>query len=287
MAEASAEILEKINRYTRRPLTAEEVYLFDVKLCDNEVDRDGERFSIEALRQLQALFVGKTGIFDHNPTGENQTARLYDTALVEEPDRQTAAGESYVWLRGSAYTLATPKNADLIAEIDGGIKKEVSIACFARRRTCSICGKDRTEGCTHVPGQWYGNALCHTILSEIEDAYEWSFVAIPAQREAGVTKRYASTTPLEKQVSVLEAQLEAQEKTLQQAEDALRKEVIRLQTVTGSPVQWDVQSMDLAHLLEAEAALRQKQSGLCAQLLHPPGKATDNDAYCMRGGTAP
>lgn len=69
--------LEQLNRFTRRTLTQEEVFLFDVRLCDNEIDRDGERFSLEALEQLKALFVGKTGIFDHDPKGENQTARIY------------------------------------------------------------------------------------------------------------------------------------------------------------------------------------------------------------------
>ena len=40
--------LEQLNRFTRRTLTQEEVFLFDVRLCDNEIDRDGERFSLEA-----------------------------------------------------------------------------------------------------------------------------------------------------------------------------------------------------------------------------------------------
>ena len=39
-----AEELAEINRFTRTPLTAEEVYCFAVRLCDNEVDRDFERF---------------------------------------------------------------------------------------------------------------------------------------------------------------------------------------------------------------------------------------------------
>ena len=41
--------MEKINRYTRRPYSPEEVYTFSLVLCDNEVDRDFERFSREAL----------------------------------------------------------------------------------------------------------------------------------------------------------------------------------------------------------------------------------------------
>ena len=49
----------KINRYTRRAYTPEEVYAFSLVLCDNEVDRDWERFSLEALEGLRELFPGK------------------------------------------------------------------------------------------------------------------------------------------------------------------------------------------------------------------------------------
>ena len=38
------EELAIINRFTKRALKEDEVYTFAVRLCDNEVDRDGERF---------------------------------------------------------------------------------------------------------------------------------------------------------------------------------------------------------------------------------------------------
>ena len=45
-----AEQLEKINRQAKSPLKAEEVYVFSVRLCDDQPDRDHERFSTEALK---------------------------------------------------------------------------------------------------------------------------------------------------------------------------------------------------------------------------------------------
>ena len=48
----TAEELALIGRYTRRELAPEEVYTFPVLLCDNEIDREGERFSIPALEKL-------------------------------------------------------------------------------------------------------------------------------------------------------------------------------------------------------------------------------------------
>ena len=61
--------MEKINRFTRKELTEDDVYCFSVILCDNEIDRDCEKFSVEALKELAGLFIGKTGIFNHDPKG--------------------------------------------------------------------------------------------------------------------------------------------------------------------------------------------------------------------------
>ena len=61
--------------------------------------------------------------------------------------------------------------------------------------TCSICGKDmKKHGCKHIKGTYYGKKLCHGILNEAKDAYEWSFVAVPAQKNAGVTKAFDTKT---------------------------------------------------------------------------------------------
>lgn len=190
-ATPAPEALEAIGQYSRRPLTPEEVYTFSLILCDNEVDRDGERFAIPALEQLAGLFVGKTGIFDHDPKGSNQTARIYSCRVDRDPARMTTAGEGYCALRAEAYMVRSPKNADLILEIDAGIKKEVSIGCAMGRSVCSVCGEEK-GGCSHRPGYRYRiggeERRCHYILHDPSDAYEWSFVAVPAQPAAGVTK---------------------------------------------------------------------------------------------------
>lgn len=184
-----AEELAHINRFARAELKAEEVYVFPVKLCDNEIDRDFERFDRAALEKLAELFVGKTGIFDHSWSAGGQSARIYRAEVVEE-NELTETGERYCWCRGWAYMLRTEKNRELIAEIQGGIKKEVSVGCSAAESRCSICGGDIAQ-CGHERGRRYGGKLCYATLSGITDAYEWSFVAVPAQRQAGVMKRFA------------------------------------------------------------------------------------------------
>ncbi|EOS66204.1 hypothetical protein [Oscillibacter sp. 1-3] len=211
--------LEAINRFARTPLTAEQAYTFSLRLCDNEVDRDFERFSAPALERLGELFVGKSGVFDHQWSARGQTARIYRTEVVREPSMTTAAGDEYRWLKGWAYLLRTEKNADLIAEIEGGIKKEVSVGCSVRHSVCSICGAE--GGCRHVKGQVYDGKLCFMELREPADAYEWSFVAVPAQRSAGVLKRFGQE---DRQLARLREEAALGRKYLAE----LRREVVRL-----------------------------------------------------------
>lgn len=86
-----------------------------------------------------------------------------------------------------AYLLRSEKNAALIEEIEGGIKKEVSVGCAMAKAYCSVCGAEYGS-CTHRKGVTYDGKLCLAVLAEPTDAYEFSFVAVPAQREAGVLK---------------------------------------------------------------------------------------------------
>lgn len=187
----SPEELRAVNAFAKKELKAEEVYCFGVLLCDNEVDRDFERFSVKTLTELRELFVGKTGIADHDWQSDRQKARIYRTELVVDPARKNSLGELYTYLKGYAYMLRTEGNAELIAEIDGGIKRETSVGCAVGKTVCSICGEELgAGGCTHVKGQRYGGKLCYGELTGAVDAYEWSFVAVPAQKSAGVMKRH-------------------------------------------------------------------------------------------------
>lgn len=184
--------LEQINRFSRKELAPEEIYTFAVTLCDNEVDRDGEQFSLTALEEMERLFIGKTGIFDHSMRGRDQKARIYSTRLETKGEQSTQPGQPYSRLTAKAYMLRTAENEDLIAEIEGGIKKEVSVGVSVESRSCSVCG---AQQCTHQRGQRYKGQLCYQILDGVQDAYEWSFVAVPAQPKAGVTKAYSGTAP--------------------------------------------------------------------------------------------
>lgn len=181
--------MELINRYTRRTLTEDEVYVFTVVLCDNDIDRDYERFTVESLEKLSKLFVGKTGVFDHNPKAENQAARIISCSTQALEGRKNSIGEDYFRLTARAYMPVTEKNKDLRISIDSGINREVSVGCAVEETRCSICGNDiNSAACNHIKGETYSGKLCFGELLNPGDAYEWSFVAIPSQREAGVIK---------------------------------------------------------------------------------------------------
>ena len=215
--------LELIGALARKPLSQEEVYTFSVRLCDNEIDRDFERFAPQTLEELAPMFVGKAGIFDHQWSARGQAARIYKTEVVWEPERSTKAGDTYCWLKGCAYMVRTDSSKDLIAEIEGGIKKEVSVGCSVEHSVCSVCGCDRTmTDCGHEKGKEYGGQLCYATLEGASDAYEFSFVAVPAQPAAGVVKsaRWGGSLALEQ----LEEEAELGRKYLEK----LRDEVVRL-----------------------------------------------------------
>lgn len=173
--------LALINRQTLRPLKVEEVYTFRLAACDNQVDRDYERFTDKALEELAVLFVGKSVLMDHVWCAGSQTARVY-AAQVEDD-----GAVKRLILR--CYMPRTEQTAGTITAIETGILRECSVGCAMERAICSICGADQAKTCCqHVQGREYDGRLCVMELDDAKDAYEVSLVAVPAQPKAGVVK---------------------------------------------------------------------------------------------------
>lgn len=173
--------LALINAQTLRPLKAEEVFTFRLAACDNQVDRDFERFTDKALEELAVLFVGKSVLMDHRWSAGSQTARVY-AAHVERsgPVKQLI-------LR--CYMPRTEQTAGTITAIETGILRECSVGCRMERAVCTICGTDQAKACCrHIPGREYDGRLCVMELDGARDAYEVSLVAVPTQPAAGVVK---------------------------------------------------------------------------------------------------
>lgn len=225
--------LEAINAQARGKMTAEQVYVFSLRLCDDQVDRDGERFDTAALPVLAKMFIGKTGIVDHKWSSDSQVARIFSAEVVREN------GVSYI--KAWAYIRRGGSADEVIADIEAGIKKEVSVGCSMGRSVCSICGGDYGV-CGHQKGEYYDGQLCCAILQEPMDAYEFSFVAVPAQREAGVLKGMGGKRCLKELAEEFGAQSEyrALYKQAQLGiayEKLLQDEVVRLCLALGMGVE--------------------------------------------------
>ena len=254
--------LEAINGQAKAELTAEQVYVFSLRLCDDQIDRDGERFDTAALPVLAKLFVGKTGIVDHKWSSESQVARIFETQVVCED------GVSYI--KAWAYIRRGGNADEVIADIEAGIKKEVSVGCSMGRSVCSICGNDYGT-CGHQKGESYDGQICCAILKEPMDAYEFSFVAVPAQRSAGVLNGLGAGKHCLKELAE-EFGVQAEYRSLfKQAqlgklyEKQLCDEVVRLLLVLDIGVEKDVlqsvaQKAGAEDLMKLKAGLERKSS---------------------------
>ena len=221
---ATAAQMEAINAQAKTRLTAEQVYVFSLRLCDDQVDRDYERFDTAALPGLAKLFVGKTGIVDHKWSSDAQVARIFAAEVVQE--------ERVSYIKAWAYIRRGGAADEVIADIEAGIKKEVSVGCAMGMAVCSICGNEYGS-CGHQKGAHYDGQLCCAILREPMDAYEFSFVAVPAQREAGVLKGYGRSRCLKELAEEFGAQGEYRElwkqaQLGQKYQKQLENEVVRL-----------------------------------------------------------
>ncbi len=200
--------LKKINKFALSPLTADDVFIFKATIADNEQDdRNFMPFNLKALQDMKKLYPGKTVLKDHRRIADNQIARVFDTELVQDANKQTDLGELHTELVAKLYMVKTESNKDLISEIVGGIKKEVSTSTVPEKMVCNICGVDNMKDyCIHWPGREYDAAdsagkvtkrRCKMLLHGAKEAYELSFVAVPAQPRAGTHKSVGFTKPIE------------------------------------------------------------------------------------------
>ena len=255
----NAQQLEKINALAKGTLTAEQVYVFSVRLCDDQVDRDFERFDTEALPVLAKLFVGKSGIVDHKWSAGSQLARIFDTEILTE--------DGVTGIKAWAYIRRGGAGDEWIADIEAGIKKEVSVGCAMGRSVCSICGGEYGS-CGHRKGEYYEGQLCCAILRDPVDAYEFSFVAVPAQREAGVLKGMGRQRCLKELAEEFGVQEEYRglwklARMGQQYQKQLSDEVVRLGLMLGLKVAEPVlrsaaEKLSGAELVELRNALREQ-----------------------------
>ena len=217
--------IRKINKYTLSPVTADDVFIFKATIADNEQDdRNYMPFNLKALQDLKKLYPGKTMLKDHSRRADNQIARIFDTELIQDGNKQTELGELHTELVAKIYMIKTDSNKDLIAEIMGGIKKEVSTSTVPEKMVCNICGVDNMKDyCRHYPGWDYdvsdangktSKKRCKMLLHGAKEAYELSFVAVPAQPRAGTHKSVGFAKPIKEVIEEM-TELETENKNIE------------------------------------------------------------------------
>ncbi len=133
------EQLKLINQFTRSEYTADDFYIGQLRLANNCIDRDGERFSEEVLQRYAATAVRKTMLFDHaRSVREGAAGKFFDVTIEKMSlqqakmetgeDLQLPAGATEVWFL-SPWFYVPVKGVDekVIVNIDTGIYDWASI----------------------------------------------------------------------------------------------------------------------------------------------------------------
>lgn len=170
--------LELINKHSSLtlPLTRDNVYTFTFKLCDNEIDKNGECFSEETLREIAKMSVGKRGYIREFPESIPHKCMpiIYDWQLVTDSVKKTSYGVPYCLIIASAFIFKCKETEGFIVSLKSHNAREVSLGVGIVTRECSICGQDTRAGsCRHKAGKTYNGVLCYHSLKDVNEFYEW------------------------------------------------------------------------------------------------------------------
>ena len=182
--------------------------------------------------------------------------------MVREGAQVTAVGDGYCWLKAWAYLLRTEKNADLIAEIEGGIKREVSVGC-AWPGGCAPSAAQRAAPASTRQGSGTGSS-CATWSRGIPPTHTSgpSWRCQPSGRR-GSWKRYGHEN---QGMAQLRAQAELGRKYLRE----LRREVTRLAMLADDSMDGGALAKAAEHLEEPELLELKRVYGAQAARRFPP-----------------
>lgn len=153
------------NKY--RNIFSEETHMFDIVLCNNDIDKDNERFTSDSLFQMAKMFSG-IKVFLGDRHAENDCVGRILTCNVVTTSQKNKLGHPLLELRAKAY-IFKHNNEDIIDGIVSGRIQHVSVGTAVNHSSCSIC---HSSDCSHVPGLFYNDMRCYRNLDDISDVYE-------------------------------------------------------------------------------------------------------------------
>lgn len=178
----ASDVLAAINSFALRPLQHEEVAVFTLDLCNNQVDKHFSRFPDEELERINRMTPGRPLMERHDLRGTLPRGTFFRSSVHRE-------GEHFS-VRPEVYVLRATDNHDFILNIEGGVYRETSIGFSFRVPECAVCGKD-LRTCAHVPGRRYGDVTCHFIMRDVLEVIEGSVVSAGSQGTRFVSQQRA------------------------------------------------------------------------------------------------
>lgn len=164
--------LKKIMAWEGRELTADDLFVFNLRMSDNTVDENGRRFTRDCLRSLSHLLEGRVGFFNNDPW---HPARVLRTTVNGGGSHTGVSSDDPAYYMDSlVYMLRTQENANIIDEIENGLKATVDLSCTVGKETCSICGQDLSI-CRHKRWKFYKGKMCVGELDGAISIYGWTF----------------------------------------------------------------------------------------------------------------
>ena len=168
--------------YSNTYLTPQDLFVFNLESADQDIDRDNESFSDQALMDMARLSLDKAFLVDHQWNTPNHIGKIF-AATVEDGK-----------LKQKVYLLNDPMNDHITKNLLAGIYNKVSVGFSSAMEDmkCMSC-KDGTSiysnSCPHQPGGMdeYGQKTFVNI-GGVADYFEVSLVPIPAQRNAGIRR---------------------------------------------------------------------------------------------------
>lgn len=146
------------------------LYYFNCVLVTNEVDVDNEMFTVQALREMCSMSIGKTAFI--NVCEKTYRCRIFDAKIKQKHGVTKLKASAYVYLN-------TEDDVDKLRDFLS-THKECLISCSCISKVCSICGRNQhRKPCQHVKGKEYGHKTCVYKLSGVTEVYEWSFAEKP------------------------------------------------------------------------------------------------------------
>jgi hypothetical protein len=217
-----------INKFALKTLKKEEVSVYTIKVANNKIDRDMERFSDEVIDSFAKTIVGKSWLYMHNKREYMPFGKIFEAWTVVEGGVK--------WLVVKGYVLNSDN--ELVDKIDSGIWKFVSIG-FTAPGFMAI--QDGAGKITHFE---YRN-----VTGKEAEGLEVSLVWLGAQFEAEITKDADNAVAVVKEArQLLSAEQLEKCSTLDDVKSAIKQEKARKELGNQSSKTKGVRSMK--HLMK-------------------------------------